>query len=362
MTWYSQVGKDDFLQLRQNEKWSDALRRKLAIRILGKVPLHPLPPELPPITPEQLAEIQMLFPMKKYFIFGFPRSGTTMLMRLLRVHPEVHSNEVAHFFTRQIDAASIFSSAEIRGWMEKRSNRWTAGKSLETSLVRCVFDYVMEIDARQAGKHVVGDKTPNYNNGEAVRRMHAIYPDAYLVNIIRDGRDAVMSHRFQYFIDHPEYLKTADRLIREDFKRDDTRFFAKERSLFTPASLREETELWVDNVTETDRLGKELYGEHYCGFRYEDFLTDPVGHLCRIWSMLGVAPEFPEMQSLVLSSIKQNPGAVDQQKKEGKIARNLPRGRQGGWRELFTQADRQLFKDIAGQTLITWGYEKNLDW
>lgn len=285
-----------------------------------------------------------------------------MLMRMLRVHPEVHSNEVGHFFTRQIDATSIFSSSEIQIWMEKRSNRWTSGKNLESSLVRVIFDFVMERDARQFGKHVVGDKTPNANNGEAVRRMHALYPDACLINIIRDGRDAVMSHRFQYFIDHPEYLKPADRRIRENFKLDDTPYFAKQRSLFTPASLREETELWVDNVTETDRLGKELYGEHYYGFRYEDFLADPVDHLCRIWTMLGVRPEFPDMQSAVLSSIKQNPGAADQQKKEEKIARNLPRGRQGGWRELFTQQDRQLFKAIAGQTLITWGYEKDLDW
>ena len=346
----------------RKEDWSSTIRRKLARGILGNTPLVPDPPDPSPITPEQLAEIQRIFPLKKFFIFGFPRSGTTLLMRMVSVHPEVHCNEIAHFFTRQVDATQLFSSAEIQGWLEKRSNRWTSGKSLEAPVVRCVFDFILERDALQSGKSIVGDKTPNFNNGEAVKRMFALYPDACLIYILRDGRDAVMSHRFQYFIDHPEYLKPADRRIREDYKRDDTPFFAGNRSLFTPESLREEAELWVENVTETDRLGKELYGEKYYLLRYEDFLKTPVAELCRIWNLLGARSDFPEMESKILSSMKQNPGAVDHQKKEEKIARNLPRGRQGGWKELFTQRDRDLFKSTAGETLIKWGYEKDLNW
>jgi hypothetical protein len=345
-----------------SKNWLTDFRRKLAGKILGKNSLLPNPSELLPITPEQVAEIQLVFPLKKFFIFGFPRSGTTLLMRVLAVHPEVHCNEVGHFFTRQIDATQIFSSAEIQSWLEKRSNRWTSGKKMQALLVRCIFDFIMERDARLSGKRVVGDKTPNANNGEAVKRMHLLYPDAFLIYILRDGRDAVLSHRFQYFIDHPEYLAPADRRIREDYKRDDAPFFAKKRSLFTPESLRKETELWVDNVIETDRLGKELYGDQYYFLRYEDFLESPVDQLCRIWAFLGVSPDFPDMENMIHMMMKQNPGAVDQQKKEEKIARNLPRGRQGGWKELFTQSDCDLFKSIAGQTLISLGYEKDLDW
>jgi sulfotransferase 6B1 len=37
-------------------------------------------------------------------------------------------------------------------------------------------------------------------------------------------------------------------------------------------------------------------------------------------------------------------------------------GKTGGWREHFTQAHKNLFKDVAGDLLIRLGYEKNNDW
>ena len=41
------------------------------------------------ITPEELVEIRHFFPRDKFFIFGHARSGTTLLARLVRLHPEV---------------------------------------------------------------------------------------------------------------------------------------------------------------------------------------------------------------------------------------------------------------------------------
>src|ERR1051325_9133208 len=58
-------------------------------------------PPIPTITAEEVAEIRQFFPREKFFIFGHARSGTTLLMRLARLHPEVHCNYQAHFFTRQ---------------------------------------------------------------------------------------------------------------------------------------------------------------------------------------------------------------------------------------------------------------------
>jgi hypothetical protein len=34
----------------------------------------------------------------------------------------------------------------------------------------------------------------------------------------------------------------------------------------------------------------------------------------------------------------------------------------GSWREIFTNADKEIFKEIAGDTLISAGYEEDLDW
>ena len=77
-------------------------RFKTAARILlrgepKKKKRHPIPA----ITADQVAEIKQFFSREKFFIFGHARSGTTLLMRLVRLHPEVHCNYQAHFFTRQ---------------------------------------------------------------------------------------------------------------------------------------------------------------------------------------------------------------------------------------------------------------------
>jgi hypothetical protein len=56
---------------------------------------------IPAITMEEVAEIKQFFPREKFFILGHARSGTTLLMRLIRLHPEVHCSYQAHFFTRQ---------------------------------------------------------------------------------------------------------------------------------------------------------------------------------------------------------------------------------------------------------------------
>jgi len=51
-----------------------------------------------------------------------------------------------------------------------------------------------------------------------------------------------------------------------------------------------------------------------------------------------------------------------EQAEMAEIAGSLTKGQRGTWQELFTPRDRQIFKEIAGQTLIQWGYEKDLDW
>jgi hypothetical protein len=44
------------------------------------------------------------------------------------------------------------------------------------------------------------------------------------------------------------------------------------------------------------------------------------------------------------------------------LAKLTEKGKRGGWRNLFTSRDKQIFKETAGQALIAWGYEKDLNW
>jgi len=54
--------------------------------------------QLKNLTPEQLHQIHQYFQRPKFFILGHPRSGTTLLGRLIGLHPEVYCNWNARFF------------------------------------------------------------------------------------------------------------------------------------------------------------------------------------------------------------------------------------------------------------------------
>ena len=89
-------------------------RLKSAARILLKgEPNKKARNSIPAITPEEVREIKQFFPREKFFILGHARSGTTLLMRLARLHPDVHCNYQAHFFTRKPLLKSLVDSAEI---------------------------------------------------------------------------------------------------------------------------------------------------------------------------------------------------------------------------------------------------------
>jgi hypothetical protein len=314
------------------------------------------------ITPEQIAEVQSFFPMPKFFIFGHARSGTTLLARLIRLHPEVHCNWQAHFFTRPPLLRGMVANSEVIQSLNNRSNRWNNGEEIAPLMLRAAADFLMEREARREGKSVVGDKSPNsLLDGQAVRELYAIYPDARLIYIVRDGRDVLVSHRFQNFIDAPEQLSEDDLSIRDAFIKDSAPFFKGQKSIFTPHGMAVAASSWVANVEQTHQLGAELYGERHYSLRYEDLLKDPYAEMSKIWFFLGQKTPF-SLEKLIDAEMSHNPDSDWQREKASDLISQLNKGKQGSWRDLFTNQDVAVFKEIAGQTLIDWGYEKDMDW
>ncbi|MFN2194939.1 MAG: sulfotransferase family protein [Anaerolineales bacterium] len=318
---------------------------------------------IPGISPEEIQEARQFFPRDKFFIFGHARSGTTLLARLVRVHPEVHCNYQAHFFTRAPLLQSLVDRPEIESWLARRSNRWNHGRDLSPVILRAAADFILEREALQAGKNIVGDKSPNsLLDGGAVELMHKVYPDARLIFIVRDGRDTAVSHRFQAFIDSPQHLNTEDLRLRSAFAEDPQPFKNGSRSVFTEKGIRTAAESWVHNLVDTDRAGRERYPQSYLSLRYEDLLRSPLAEMQRVWSFLGASPDLPELAAAVDQEMDSNPDADWQQEKANELVSPLEKGTHGSWRELFTARDRSIFKQVAGQTLIDWGYEKDLEW
>ena len=249
------------------------------------------------------------------------------------------------------------TDAAVTEWLARRSNRWNRGRDLSPVVLRAAADFIMEREARKAGKTITGDKSPNsLLDGDAVRLLVRVYPDAHLIFIIRDGRDAAISHRFQAFIDNPKSLNRGDLQIRQDFTDNPEPFLNGQRSIFSEKALRLAAEGWKKNIQETNQAALELLPEGYLTLRYEDLLANSHSEMGRVWSFLEADLAAPGLFQALDQELMQNPDADWQLQKAGDIAGALQKGKSGSWQTILTSQDKKLFWEIAGDTLSAWGY------
>jgi LPS sulfotransferase NodH len=339
----------------------DRLRKSARIILKGD-PKRKKRNPIPAITVDEVAEIRQFFPREKFFVFGHARSGTTLLMRLVRLHPEVHCNYQAHFFTRQPLLKSLVDTPEAEEWLTRKSNRWNQGRDLSPLVLRAAADLIMERDAAREGKRIVGDKSPSSTiHGQAVRDMHSVYPDAKIVYIVRDGRDVLISERFRNFVEESKFLTSEDKRIISDLRADPVSFTDGRRSIFTETVIRRVVKGWVTDLQETEDEGRRLFGENYFALRYEDLLLQPFDEMQKLWAFLGVKAD-KSLEKTIVKEMSSNPDEEWQARRNEDIASFLPKGQAGNWQRLFTVGDKILFKEVAGEMLVKWGYESDFGW
>jgi hypothetical protein len=144
------------------------------------------------------------------FVVGSPRSGTTLLERVLDAHRElavVHETRwIPDFFRKRvgIDAAGRVTPALAPALAaHRRFHAFGVSERELESLARSrngdpvPYDvFVTRLFDRygsERGKRLVGDKTPRY--GRWIGELHELFPRARFIHLIRDGRDVYLSAR-----------------------------------------------------------------------------------------------------------------------------------------------------------------------
>ncbi len=150
---------------------------------------------------------------KNPFLFacGVPRSGTTLLQRMLNSHPELAVANDTHFIPRALEltdktlvgeaqagskidlteelAANVFQYHRFKR-LGLSVEEFDSVKSRSTTYQELVGGLYSAFGANQ-NKHLGGEKTPDYVR--RIRLLHGLFPNSKLIHIVRDGRDVALS-------------------------------------------------------------------------------------------------------------------------------------------------------------------------
>jgi GT2 family glycosyltransferase len=304
-----------------------------------------------------------------FFVVGHGRSGTTWLELTLNSHPEVVCKGSGMFFGREMQLyegqrtlpASLAQTEDLRTWHGMRPNYWTRDNSLEEDLpglVRAVADYTMGAELARTGKRLAGDRTPHHVY--FLEELHALYPEAKVIHIIRDGRDVAISNIHAIWQNARDRGGTVDlepemQEKRDAYLADRKGFLERGEGIFTDYRVSQLAGSWRDAVEKGRGDGRRLFGENYAEVRYEDLLEEPHRELGRLLDFLGVGRDPETVARMVEENSFER--VTGRRRGEEDPSHFNRKGVAGDWREVLTEEDRRLFEGEAGALLAELGYE-----
>jgi hypothetical protein len=275
------------------------------------------------------------------FIVGCPRSGTSLLRRILDAHPEVAIVPETHWIpelfkartgltedgivTRELVAALLAHPRFAKlGFDADALLRLANGRRTYAEFVTALFHNY----GAARGKELVGDKTPGYAREIAI--LHALWPQARFVHLIRDGRDVCLSALGWE-------RKAADFARRFPTWRDDP---------VTTAAL------WWRWHVETARkqgavMGRALYYE----LRYEELVREPE-LTCRELCDFLALPFHDAMLRFHEGRTRTKPG-LSAKRAWLPVTAGLR-----DWRSQLPAEDTERFESAAGALIAELGYER----
>ena len=276
------------------------------------------------------------------FVVGCPRSGTTLLQRMLDSHPLLAVSNDSHFIPRAVEdvphGVDPELTPELVEWVRTYRRFYRLELSDETvdraaASARTYAEFVTALYsayAAQRGKVAAGEKTPDYVR--CLPRLHDLFPWARSVHIIRDGRDVVLS-TVEWAVGGKGPSKLA----------------LWEQEPVAVAAL-----WWRWQVRTGRKDSASLPAGRYREVRYEDLVTSPEETLSGVAGFLDL-PDSPDMAAFHEGKTRSKPGLSAKQAW-------LPATtglRQ--WQEHMPERERALVESLAGDLLEELGYELSVE-
>ncbi len=253
------------------------------------------------------------------FLLGSPRSGTTLLARILNAHPAVlMTNESAVFL--QLNDNIVKSRRGVRAGLlyGKTYNDLWAEHLAENArrLIESYYEKICQAEGKERLRYW-GEKHPHHS--DCLPFLEALYPDAKYLYIVRDPRDTACS-------------------IAEMTQVEFTRALGN----------------WRKFTDKYEGFFQSLGADRRFCLRYEDLVANYSGLTEKILDWLGL--DIAEAVSLFLANFRDVDAhairAVRLQRQD------FQKTSVGRWKRELSEGDRQLAVEVAGDFMDRYGYPR----
>jgi LPS sulfotransferase NodH len=268
------------------------------------------------------------------FVVGCPRSGTTMLQLMLHAHPRIaippESRFVLAAYQRRHEFGDLRDPArrrDLAAWIVTTGNFGDLGLPAPRVIDAVVgapptlgsaLGTVFRLYAERFGKPRWGDKRPAYLRH--LPQLLRLFPDAQIINIMRDGRDCVASLK-----EAPWAASELDALI----------------------------DTWARSADASLRAARAYRPDTYFQVRYEDLVADPTTHLGRICDFLG-----EEYDPAMARPSELAPVAVPSYKTwHTRTHQSVTTARVRSWQQRLSAEEIVHCEAVLGSRLAKFGYQ-----
>ncbi|MDX2245914.1 MAG: sulfotransferase [Bacteroidia bacterium] len=291
---------------------------------------------------------------KLVFIVGNSRSGTTMMMRIISKHPEMHSVNEIHFFEKlwsvndkdrvieegeAIYIASRLIFVKKEGYLatfnpdKYREEARTLVKNINAEKLYShdVFLAFLVSETEANGKSIPCEKTPQ--NVFYIQDILDLFPNARVINMIRDPRGVLLSQKKKWM------RKDNTDAYLSKHKKEVMRL----RVNYHPITI---SRLWNSSIN----ASKKFEGDpRVLNVRFEDITGSPTEELKRLCAFIGVeySEKMQQVEYIGSSNEKDTPGKVGIKNNRTKT------WMQGG----LNRAEIWFCQTITGDFFEKFGYE-----